>query len=32
VFAATAAYAVVLVVFVTGTLGGAPGNCTCVPG
>jgi hypothetical protein len=32
VFAATAAYAAVLVVFVSGTLGGVPGNCTCVAG
>jgi hypothetical protein len=38
VFGATAAYAAVLVVVVSGTLGGAPGNyvivgnCTCAPG
>jgi hypothetical protein len=30
VFAATAAYAAVLVVFVSGTLGGASASCTCV--
>lgn len=33
IFAATAAYAAVLVVFVSGNLGGATtGNCTCAPG
>jgi hypothetical protein len=34
IFGATAAYAAVLVVFVSGNLGGAPtaGNCICTPG
>jgi hypothetical protein len=35
IFAATAAYAAVLVVFVSGSLGGAPpsgGGCVCAPG
>jgi hypothetical protein len=34
IFGATAAYAAVLMVFVSGNLGGAPsaGNCVCTPG